>query len=60
MSHGDQDVPARTSDTSVAASGCSAVGLMDSPPPPPPTNVGWGIGGCPAPPLRHPASPLRS
>lgn len=27
------------------------------PPPPPPTNVGWGVGGCPAPPLRHPAFP---
>lgn len=31
-SHGDQDVPARTSDTSIAASGCSAVGLPDGSP----------------------------
>lgn len=47
MSHGDQDVPSGTSNTSIAASGCSAMGLMDRTPPSAPNRRGMGNWGMP-------------
>lgn len=55
-SHRDQDVPAGTSDTSVVAPGCSAMGLPESTPRPQPSWGGnWGLSHTP---LQHPLSPV--